>query len=131
MFVMPMTRTDRSFDRFLEGVRANAPRLPAIDVIETELAYTLSADLPGLEREHIKVSIEGKCVTIEGQPQTVAATEGSRVLLAERSTAAFARRLSVPIELDDQASTARFENGVLHLTLVKKTRPAATQLPIG
>ena len=131
MFVMPMTRADRSFDRFLEDVRANAPRLPAIDVIETESAYALSAELPGVEREQIKVSIEGKSVTIEAQPQAAVPTDSSRVLLAERSTAAFARRLSVPIELDDQASTARFENGVLQLTLVKKTRPAATQLPIG
>lgn len=128
---MFVTRTDRSFDRFLEGVRANAPRLPAIDVIETELAYTLSAELPGVAREQIKVSIEGKCVTIEAQPEAAAATEGSRVLLAERSTAVFVRRLSVPIELDDQASSARLENGVLQLTLVKKARPAATQLPIG
>jgi HSP20 family protein len=131
MFVMPMTRADRSFDRFLEGMRANAPRVPTIDVIETESAYTLSAELPGVAREQIKVSIEGKCVTIEAQPNGAAATDGSRVLLAERSTAAFARRLSVPIELDDQASIARFENGVLHLTLAKKMRPAATQLPIG
>ncbi len=131
MFVMPMTRADRSFDRFLEGVRANAPRSPVIDVTETESTYTLSAELPGMDREHIKVSIEGKCVTIEAQPQAAVPTDVSRVLLAERSTAAFARRLSVPIELDDQASTARFENGVLQLTLVKKTRPAATQLPIG
>jgi HSP20 family protein len=141
MFVMPLSHShrsqraverlfDSSFDRFLDGVRANAPRPPAVDVIETEAAFVLSADLPGVERADIKVSIDGKRVAIEAAPKAVAAEEGSRTLLSERSSTAFARRLSLPVELDEQQSSARFENGVLQLTLVKKARPTATQLPV-
>ncbi|RZT93660.1 Hsp20/alpha crystallin family protein [Rivibacter subsaxonicus] len=158
MFVMPVTRSHRAaslgdfnravdrlfdsgFDRFLDGVRTGAPRLPAVDLVETEAGYTLSAELPGVAKEDIKVSIIGKRVSIEAAVKAAPKSESaestepaqvaSRVLLTERGTARFERRFSLPRELDEQASSARFDNGVLVLDLVKKALPGATELSIG
>lgn len=143
MFIMPIThrqarnghaaQLSRAFDRlFDEGVeRAGASpaaavsRLPAIDVRETEPAYSVQVDLPGVAKEDVKVTIEGKRVSIEATARSEASADGERLLVRERSATAFARSLQLPVEIDEAASQARLENGVLHLTLAKKLKPAA------
>jgi HSP20 family protein len=143
MLIMPIThrqarnghtaQLSRAFDRLFDdsverafaAPTAAISRLPAIDVRETEPAYTVQVDLPGVAKEDVKVTIEGKRVSIEATARTEAATEGERLLVRERSATAFARSLSLPVEIDEAASQARLDNGVLHLTLAKKLKPAA------
>jgi len=133
---------DESFDRSLGRTPAQSPsRTPALDVSETDTAYTVAFDVPGVAREQLKVSVEGRRVSIEtvDLPRT-AAVEGDaadapkedtpRSLYRERSTARYARTVSLPAEVDQSASQAKFENGVLTLTLAKKVATGATQLKI-
>lgn len=148
MFVMPVTRrshspsvingvalhdlgrvVDRLFDDLGVAPRA-ALRSPAVDVRESETNYVLVADLPGAAKEDVKVSIDGHKVTIAATVKAAAAQEGERALLSERAVTQYERSLKLPVEVDDQASTARLENGVLTLTLVKKARPGVSQLTI-
>lgn len=141
MFITPIIRRhvrnghavplSRAFDRlFDEGVEracaapAAASRLPATDVRETELAYTVQIDLPGVAKEDVKVTIDGKRVAIEAAARSDSAAEGERLLLRERSATAFSRSLLLPVEVDEASSQARLENGVLQLTLAKKQKPA-------
>ena len=149
MFVLPLTRSaartsfsrvaDDSFDRFFSNaVAAASARSPALDVSETDTAYTVSFDVPGVTREQLKVSVEGRKVSIEtvdaAKPVEGAAdapqVDAPRALYRERSTARYARTVSLPAEVDQAASQAKFENGVLTLTLVKKVATGATQLAI-
>jgi len=149
MFVVPATRIrsrangqayelSRAFDRlFDDTVRsvfahqtAPASRLPALDLRETDQAYTVHVDLPGAAKENVKVTIDGKRVSIEAAAQSAAeAADGERILVRERSSVAFARSFTLPVEVDEAASQAKFDNGVLALTLSKKLKPA-TQLAI-
>ena len=153
MFVLPLTRTtsraqfgrvvDDSFDRFFRNaVAAETARTPALDVSETDLAYIVAFDVPGVTREQLKVSVEGRRLSIEtvDAAQPVAA-EGDtdatktdatapRSLYRERSAARYARTVSLPAEVDQGASQAKFENGVLTLTLAKKVKAGATQIAI-
>lgn len=148
MFVMPVTRrsvpasafngaalhdlgrvVDRLFDDLGVAPRTTL-RAPAIDVRETDTSYLLAADLPGVAKEDVKVSIDGHKVSIAAAVKAADAKEGERVLLGERSVTRFERSLKLPVEIDDLASSARLENGVLTLTLVKKGRPGATQLAV-
>lgn len=132
---------DRLFNDTLERV-FNAPsadaatRLPALDLQETEAGYTAQVDLPGFTREDVKVSIDGKHVSIEAAPKKVATTDAPaapapepvsavRVLVRERSNAAFSRSFTLPVEIDEAASQAKLEHGVLTLTLARKLKPAA------
>ena len=152
MFIVPVTRSvtrvnghardfgaldrlvDDAFDRFFGGSRAGAPaeaRTPAIDVVETESQYTVTVDLPGVAREDVKVSIDGKRVSIEAQAGTSAEKkDGERVVYSERPAARFARSFTLPLEIDQAASQAKLEHGVLSLVLAKKLKPAAAQLTI-
>jgi HSP20 family protein len=150
MFVLPLTRAasrasfnrivDDSFDRFFGGnvTAAASSRSPALDVSETDSAYTVSFDVPGVTREQLKVSVEGRRVSIEtvdvDKPLGAAAdapkVDAPRSLYRERSRARYARSVSLPAELDEAASQAKFENGVLTLTLAKKVATGATRITI-
>ena len=149
MFVLPLPRSasratfsrvaDDSFDRFFSNaVAAASSRSPALDVSETDTAYTVSFDVPGVSREQLKVSVEGRKVSIEtvdvakpfDAPVEAPKVDAPRSLYRERSTARYARTVSLPAEVDQSASQAKFENGVLILTLAKKVASGATQLSI-
>lgn len=156
MFVLPLSRVasrvqfnrvvDDTFDRFFANAAVpQTSRSPALDVSETDTAYSVAFDVPGVTRDQLKVSIEGRKVSIESvdaAKPAVAATapaentveavqaEAPRALYRERSTARYARTVSLPAAVDQAASQAKFENGVLTLTLVKKVKTGATQLSI-
>jgi HSP20 family protein len=100
-------------------------------VSESEAAYSLSFDLPGIVKEQVKVSIDGRKVSVEAAPAEAAGeTEGARVVYRERSAPRFARSVTLPVELDASTSKARFANGVLTLTLVKKPLNGPTTLSV-
>lgn len=117
------TRMLRSFD-------ADAPRQPALDVSEDDKAYRVTVDMPGVTREAVKVRIEGRRVSIETTGAEAAPTDGSRLLYRERVAARYARSFSLPIEIDQGQSAARFENGVLTLSLVKRVAENGGELTI-
>jgi HSP20 family protein len=130
---------DESFDRYFGGTARGAARTPALDVSESDTAYTVVFDVPGVTREQLKVSVEGRRVSIE--TADIAAAEATdtanntkadapRALYRERSAARYARTVSLPAEVDQAASQAKFENGVLTLTLAKKVPAGALQLTI-
>ncbi len=109
------------------------PRVPAMDVSESDTAYTLTLDLPGLTKDQLKVSVQGRRVAIEaGTPAEASATaaEGQTTLYRERTAARYARTVSLPAEVDPTSSAAKFENGVLTLTLVKRVPSGASLLNI-
>lgn len=107
-----------------------APLRPAMDASESEAAYTLTFDLPGLTREQVDVTVTDRQVAIEATAAAGAAAEGVRLLHRERRPAKFARRIELPLEIDADAAQARFADGVLTLTLPKKRRggPRAVQV---
>ena len=145
MFLVPMTRSasdlvrdfdrlfDESFDRFFVSVPNGAAlkRSPALDVAESEQAYTVTLDLPGVAKDDVKVSIEGRKVSIEAKSAKVNERKDSdRVLVRERAESSFARSFVLPVELDEATSQAKYEGGVLELTLAKKPQLAARKLTI-
>ncbi len=150
MFVLPLNRPTaratapqfgRIIDRLLdESLADDKVRTPALDVSENDAGYTVAFEVPGASREQLKVSVEGRRLTLETLDVTPAVGEAAgdqpkvdvpRVLYRERSAARYARTVSLPAEVDQAASTAKFENGVLTLTLAKKIPRGATQIRIG
>ena len=162
MFVMPITRSashrtlvpafGRSLDRLFEESRTRpteAPALtPAMDVSESDTHYTVVLDMPGVTREQLKVSVEGRRVSAEtvalpvaaatvepvasevSAPAAQVAKAATRVLYRERSEARYARTVSLPTEVDQTTSQAKLENGVLTLTLAKKVVAGASQISV-
>ena len=124
----------RAVERLLDDhaeTGAAAAQVPAMDVSETGAEYSLSFDLPGIVKEQVKVSIDGRRVSVEATPVEATETaEGARLVYRERSAPRFARSVTLPVELDGAASKARFANGVLTLSLVKKAIVGPTTLTI-
>ncbi|MBK9133291.1 MAG: Hsp20/alpha crystallin family protein [Betaproteobacteria bacterium] len=148
MFLVPMTRESRdlsrSFDRLFDdafGGFFNSPaghkgelaaRSPALDVAESERAYTVKLDMPGAKKEDIKVTVEGKRVTVQAESETnKEQKEGDRVIYRERSVASYARSFTLPVDVDQAGATAKLEHGVLTLELPKRGTATATQVAIG
>lgn len=109
---------------------ADAAQRPAMDVAETGTGYTLSFDLPGMTKDQVKVTIDGRNVSVEASAEAAEAGEGARVVYRERRVPRFARSVALPVEIDAGASQARFVDGVLTLTLVKKQPEGAKTLAI-
>ncbi len=139
MFVFPTAThraapvtLSRAIDHlFNDRALADEPRVPALDVTESDTAYTLSFDLPGLSKDQLKVTVQGRRVSLEASAAaTNEAKEGERVIYRERSAVHYARTVSLPAEVDQATSTAKFENGVLTLTLAKRVPTGATQISI-
>ena len=130
-FVDPAVET--LFRNFLRPERSDraAPQGVRIDVAETDKGYVVHAELPGVRKDEIHVAIEGNQVTIAAEVKPlVAQVEGTRVLRTERYAGNVYRSFTLPVELDETASEARYENGVLKLQLVKKPAVAGRKLTI-
>jgi len=111
-----------------------------VDVTEKDGAYVVHAEIPGVNRDDIQVTIEGSQVTIAAEvKRTVDVKDGNgkddarhdeRVLRSERYYGAVYRSFVLPVELDEVASAAKYENGVLELKLAKKAAVAGRKLTI-
>jgi HSP20 family protein len=107
-----------------------------VDVAERDNAYVVRADIPGVSRGDIQVTIEGNQVTIAAEvkkgmdSKDGEAGHGERVLRSERFSGAVYRSFVLPVELDEAASEAKYENGVLELNLAKKPTVAGRKLTI-
>jgi len=106
-------------------------RRARIDVLEQNGEFKVLAELPGVKKEDIKVQIDGDQVSISAESRVEReAKEGERVLHSERYYGKFARTFTLGAELDETQAVAKFDNGVLELTLPRKQSVAAKQITI-
>ncbi|HEV6968060.1 MULTISPECIES: Hsp20/alpha crystallin family protein [Roseateles] len=110
----------RHVARVLRQFDADTTRTPALDLSEDDKAYHVTVDMPGVAKEAVKVRIDGRRVHIETASEEAAPSDGSRLLYRERRAARYARSFALPADIDQGQSQARFENGVLSLTLAKR-----------
>ena len=102
-----------------------------VDVREAKDSYIVKADLPGVKKDDIHVEIDGNQVMLKAEVRKESEQkEGERMLRSERYYGQFARSFSLASEIDEEKSVAKFEDGVLELTLQKKATTAAKRLSI-
>ena len=106
------------------------PRMK-VDVAEKNGAYVVSAELAGVKKEDIKVTIDGAEVTLSAEvKREKEVTQDERVLHTERSFGKVSRSFTLPQEVDEAKAEAKFRDGVLELTLPKKAAAARKQVTI-
>lgn len=116
---------DRFFNEFAYGNGSAASEsgdagwMPAMDIVENEGAFVATADLPGLTKEDIDLSIEDGVLTLSGERKFEHADTEGKFRRIERSYGRFTRSFSLPQGLDHEKVSASFDNGVLTLTLPK------------
>ena len=95
-----------------------------LDVQEGEGAFEVQAEVPGVKKEDIQVEVDGNVLSLRAEVRQEDATEGGegRPLRRERYYGAVARTVQLPADVDESQCKARYENGVLRLTLPKKVQ---------
>ena len=110
---------------------ADTPRPIRLDVSETEGAYKVAAELPGVKKDQISVEIDGNEVVISAEvTREKEANESGKWLHSERFYGKTARRFQLAHEIDQARSEAKFSDGILELTLPKKVVATATRLAV-
>ncbi len=128
----PFSLVDAMFNE-LASQRGGSPLVARarIDVIERNGGYEVRAELPGAKKEDIAIDIDGAHVSISAKVTSHSERkEGERVLYSERSQESYARAFELPQAVDAQAADAKFDHGVLTLTLPKKDAPRSTRLAV-
>ena len=112
--------------------QAAASFTPRVDVGESDEAYTVRADLPGVEEKDIQISLEEGVLTIQGKLESEQDEERKGLRYAERVRGSFQRTIELPAELDEAKVTASYRQGVLTVTLPKlpAPKPQSRSIPI-
>lgn len=107
------------------------PQSIKVDVKENGSAYTVEAEMPGVAKEDIHVNIDGNVVTLRAEvKQLDSQNADDKLLRSERYYGSVARSFQLPVDIDEDAAKAKFDNGVLVLTLPKKKGRSGQRLSI-
>lgn len=106
-----------------------APRMK-VDIEETDQAYILRADVPGADRDDITVTVDDNTITIVANVEQQQTDQTRNMLLSERMFGEEYRVFTLPQAVDESTAEARIENGILVLTLPKKTGTGAKKLNV-
>lgn len=130
---------DRLFDDFGRpgqsifnfDTRGGSP-VPALELVEDEKAYKLTAELPGLKEDDVEISVGDGVLTISGEKKEESERKDKGFMLSERRYGSFQRQLALPTDVDPNGIKARFDKGVLTLTLAKdeKVTPRKQKIAI-
>ena len=107
-----------------------APQIK-LDLSETDAQYTVKAEIPGVKKEDIDVRIDGNRITIGAELKKKSEEKkDGRVLRSERQYGYASRSFTLASAVDEAKSAAKYQDGVLELTLPKTTSTASKRLPI-
>lgn len=93
--------------------------LPAVDVRETDSAYVFTAELPGMSKDDVRITLENKVLTIAGERKFDSEEKKNDYHRIERSYGAFSRSFSLPGEVDQDSVKAKFKDGLLSVEIAK------------
>jgi len=111
--------------------RGEVPLRARVDVAEKNGAYKVTAELAGVKKDDIQVSIDGAQVTLSAEvKQEKEASADERVLHTERTYGKLTRSFTLPQEIDEAKVEAKFRDGILELTLPKKAAAQRKQITI-
>ena len=92
---------------------------PLLDVRENKEKYTISVEIPGVEKKNLKISVKKDKLIIQGEKKEEKKRQEESYLRVERSYGNFMRSVSLPMEVDQSKITAKYDNGVLKIILPK------------
>jgi len=125
----------RVFDSFFDSGRfahANAGSgwEPDVDIVEDKDMVSVKVDLPGIEKDDIKVSVEENILTIKGERKSEKEEQDKNYHRVERIYGSFCRSFSLPSMVDSQSIKANYKNGVLSIDLPKAEEVKPKEIPI-
>ncbi len=103
---------------------------PAVDIQETETEYLVKAELPEVEKQDVKVTVQENVLTIQGERKQEKEEKGKKFHRVERSYGTFLRTFTVPEDVDATKVAADFKEGVLKIHLPKTERPRSKAIEV-
>ena len=114
---------NRAFTDFLAPLAneevSNRGFIPAVDIRETPEALLVQAELPGMTKEDVHITLENQVLTISGERKQVKEVQEHNIHRVERSFGTFSRSFMLPTNVQNDGVTANFQDGVLMVTLPK------------
>jgi HSP20 family protein len=123
-------------NRYLGNMRSKAAATqernwaPAVDIREEEGSYHLAADIPGVDREHIEITLENGVLTLKGERTREPLAKDQEYRRKERVHGTFMRQFSLPETVDQQNISATIKDGVLNVVIPKQAKPQPTRITI-
>ena len=115
----------------LHGDPLPSPTKIKVDVKETDQGFTVQAEMPGVPKEDIQLTIDGSIVTLSAEvKQSDTQSDDEKVLRSERYFGSVSRSFQLPADIDPDTAKAKYDNGVLSLTLRKKKAGTSQRLTI-
>lgn len=136
MFRHPMSRIfDEAFNDFLAPVRSTDESLgsdwiPPVDILEDDTRLVFTAEMPGLDRESVEITLEDQVLSLRGERKFERDEEKDNYHRIERAYGTFSRSFRLPTNVDTNAAKASFDNGVLTIELPKSEEAKPKKLEI-
>jgi len=127
LFWRPQAQTEPG-----QEMLAMADWAPSVDISETDTAYLVKAEIPGVKKEDVKVAIQDGMLTIQGERRQEKEEKGKKFHRIERSYGSFTRSFRVPGDADENSVKAEFKDGMLNVTLAKseKAKPKSIEVSV-
>ena len=103
---------------------------PAMDIVEQENEIIVSAELPGMKKEDVKITFVKNVLAISGERKPVELSEKAKVLLKETQSESFDRSVRLGYEIDSAKISAEMSNGILTITLPKAEEAKPKQIEV-
>lgn len=101
-----------------------------VDLKESDKAYKVRAEIPGVKKEDIDISIDGNLVTLRAEVKREKEEKDERTLRSERYYGAVSRSFTLGTDVDEKGATAKYSDGVLEMTLPKKEGTRSKHLKV-
>lgn len=129
---------DRLFDDFFAGRRPRWNRqeaslvVPSVELFDRQTELILRAELPGIAKEDIDITITREAVTLKGEFKRDETTKPEDSFIAERAYGTFSRTVQLPFEIDEDKADAILKNGLLEVVLPKRedARPKEVRIEV-
>lgn len=113
-----------------EGASERLGWKPAVDMVEGEKEFVITAELPGVKKEDVKISLQDNKLVISGEMKEDKDVQEKNYYLMERARGKFSRSFTLPSNVDSSKTDAKYENGVLKLTLPKSQAALPREIEI-
>lgn len=135
-YVTPFDVFNQAFNQFLrtgepEAQESTRAWAPAVDIYETTEAYVVKAELPGIPKEDVHITVENNVLTLKGERRFEKDETKENYHRVERTYGAFARSFTLPTRVDHEGVQAKFDNGVLTISVPKAAEAKPKRIEIG
>lgn len=120
LFASPNEPTDETVNRWS----------PSVDIAETDSGFEVRAELPGVKQDDVNVSVRDNVLTLRGEKRQEETDEGKNYRRVERHYGSFQRAFTLPPNVNPEAITANYRDGVLTLTVPKVEEAQPKEIPI-